>query len=396
MEGVHGSHENPFRPQTTTVVAMYPLSESQINFIQRDILARGIQLESLQQDLLDHLCCVMENELTAEDDFETFYRQRITYLYKRDLREIEEETRSLLTFKNYYAMKKIMLLSGGLLAFFLVTGLVLKFLHLPGAAAMLVLGVGLLNFVFLPLLVSLKIRENRSKREKLIAGLATLCGMLMSIGLIFKVMHWPGANVLVVTGFGALLLLFLPVYFFTGIRSPETKINTIVSSVIILSSVSLILILVRSPKATQDLYATTTASVLRSEQILNVEYKKLQELQLDRAKAFYGNEIYDLCQHLKKYLILSEIGSNELKMAEGHYISEGSAEVYFSRDSKAWQQLTAADNAINSYNKTLPRGAMRLDRINGIRNQRIADAINQLIQTQIMVVQNSITKIKRA
>lgn len=396
MEGVHGSHESPFRPQTTTVVAMYPLSESQINFIQQDILARGIQLESLQQDLLDHLCCVMENELTAEDDFETFYRQRITHFYKRDLREIEEETRTLLTFKNYYAMKKIMLLSGGLLAFFLVTGLVLKFLHLPGAAASLILGVAILNFVFLPLLVTLKIRENRSKREKLIAGLATLCGMLMSIGLIFKVMHWPGANALIVTGFGALLLLFLPVYFFTGVQNPETKINTIVSSVIILSSASLILILVRSPKATQDLYATTTASVLRSEQILNVEYKKLQELQLDQATTFSGNEVYDLCQQLKKHLIRSETGSNDLKLSEGHYLSEGSAEDYFSGESQAAEQLTAAENAIKTYNQSLPQGAMRLDEVKSIRKQRIADAINQLIQTQMMVLQNSMLQSKGA
>ncbi|MBS1535966.1 MAG: hypothetical protein JST78_12900 [Bacteroidetes bacterium] len=367
---------------------MYLLTDAQIEFIRRDLLAQGIQLEGLQQDLLDHICCVVEHELAAEDDFEAFYQQRIKHFYKRELREIEEETIALLTFKNYYIMKKIMLLSGGVLTALLVVGLTLKFMHLPGAAVMLVLGVAILNFVFLPLLFTLKIKEKQTSREKAISGIATICGMLMSIGLIFKVMHWPGANMLIVVGFGALLLVFLPVYFFTGIRQAETKVNTIVSSVIILSAASLILILVRSPKATEDVYAATTASVLRSEQILKNQQLQIQKLSINDTAEITGNEVYDLCQNIKKYLIRCETGGAELDIAQGKYITEGSAEDYFAQATPAANDLAKVNDAISKYNRSLGTSSAKIEDLTGIQKQRVADAIQRLIQTQMMVLQN--------
>ncbi len=373
---------------------MYLLSDDQIEFVRRDILAQGIRNEGLQQDLLDHICCVVEHELAAEDDFEAFYQQRIKHFYKRELREIEEETIALLTFKNYYVMKKIMLLSGGLLTALLIIGLILKFMHLPGAAALLVLGVGVLNFVFLPLLFTLKIKEKQTLREKAVSGLATFCGMLMSIGLIFKVMHWPGANMLIVIGFGALLLVFLPVYFFTGIRQAETKVNTIVSSVIILSAASLILILVRSPKASQDLYAATTESILRGEQILQTQKQQNQKWAISDTVDVTGNEIYDVCQDLKKYLIECETGGAELDTAQGKYITEGSAEDYFGAESKAALNLQKVQKAIAQYNATAPGGSLKLDDLSEVQKQRVPEVLNRLIQTQIMVLQNKMLQQK--
>lgn len=373
---------------------MYLLTDEQIEFIRRDLLAQGIHREGLQQDLLDHICCVVEHELAAEDDFEVFYQQRIKHFYKRELKEIEEETIALFTFKNYYLMKKIMLLSGGVLTALLVVGLTLKFMHLPGAAVLLVLGVALLNFVFLPLLFTLKIKENKTLREKAISGIATFCGMLMSIGLIFKVMHWPGANMLIVVGFGALLLVFLPVYFFTGIRQPETKVNTIVSSVIILSAASLILILVRSPKASQDIYAATTESILRSEQILQTQKLQNQKLVMSDTADMTGNEIYDVCQDLKKYLIECETGGAELDIAHGKYITEGSAEDYFGAESKAALNLQKAQKAIAQYNASAPGGSLKLDDLSEVQKQRVPEVLNRLIQTQMMVLQNKMLQQK--
>src|SRR5678815_1485779 len=91
---------------------MYTLSNEQLDFISSDIRARGVELESLQQDLLDHVCCIIEQNLEAGGDFEGYYLATIQTFYKTELKEIEEETLFLLTNKNYYAMKKIMLFSG--------------------------------------------------------------------------------------------------------------------------------------------------------------------------------------------------------------------------------------------------------------------------------------------
>jgi hypothetical protein len=67
---------------------MYQLSEQQIAFILDDISARGIETDSLQQDLLDHICCVIEHGLEENGDFGAFYQTIIQTFYKMDLREI--------------------------------------------------------------------------------------------------------------------------------------------------------------------------------------------------------------------------------------------------------------------------------------------------------------------
>lgn len=83
---------------------MYTLSDYQIDFILRDIRRHGIHMESLQQNLLDHICIIIEQNLEADGDFEQFYAETIPTFYKQELREIEEETIFLLTHKKPYLL----------------------------------------------------------------------------------------------------------------------------------------------------------------------------------------------------------------------------------------------------------------------------------------------------
>ena len=76
---------------------MYSISDQQIEFILRDLSANGIQTESLQYDLLDHICIIIEQNLEEEGDFDQFYAATVKTFYKQELREIEEETKFLLT-----------------------------------------------------------------------------------------------------------------------------------------------------------------------------------------------------------------------------------------------------------------------------------------------------------
>lgn len=75
---------------------MYSLNEQQLDFILSDIHARGITLESLQYDLLDHICVIIEQKLEKAEDFEQCYEATIKAFYRQDLREIEEATIFLL------------------------------------------------------------------------------------------------------------------------------------------------------------------------------------------------------------------------------------------------------------------------------------------------------------
>ncbi len=63
---------------------MYILSEQQIDFILNDIKIRGVEMEDLQLNLLDHICCIVEYELEPGGNFEHFYQKTIPRFFKKD------------------------------------------------------------------------------------------------------------------------------------------------------------------------------------------------------------------------------------------------------------------------------------------------------------------------
>jgi hypothetical protein len=85
---------------------MYCLNDQQIDFILSDIHARGVRLESLQYDLLDHICVIIERQLEKEEDFESCYEATIGTFYRQELREIEEETFFMLDCRNRLVLSR--------------------------------------------------------------------------------------------------------------------------------------------------------------------------------------------------------------------------------------------------------------------------------------------------
>ena len=67
---------------------MYVLSDIQIDFIRNDLRARGITRVELQDDLLDHVCCIIERNLKSDGDFEGYYQQIIPTFYRNILKSI--------------------------------------------------------------------------------------------------------------------------------------------------------------------------------------------------------------------------------------------------------------------------------------------------------------------
>ena len=289
---------------------MYQISDQQIDYILNDISARGVEMESLQQNLLDHICCIIETNLEENGDFESFYQKTIKTFYKDELWEIEEETLQLLTFKNYYTMKKVMIVSGTFSAAAMILGIIFKFMHWPGASALIVLGIGISSLIFLPLLFTLKLKEQQNTKDKIGLGLITISGILLCLSVLFKVMHWPGANILGITFIIVLGLLFLPYNFYSGIRNPERKTNTITMSILIIIFCGLWLTLIRTPQASRTIKIDDTYTLLRETQILTNEINYLKSLKKDSVinTDKIGNEIFNTCHDLKSIVIKHETG----------------------------------------------------------------------------------------
>ena len=337
---------------------MYRISDQQIDYILNDIGARGVEMESLQQNLLDHICCVIENNLEANGDFESFYKKTIQTFYKDALWEIEEETILLLTFKNYYTMKKIMIISGTFSAIVMSIGILFKFMHWPGASACIVLGIVISSLVFLPLLFTLKAKEKQSIKDKLILGLATISGILISLAILFKIMHWPGANMMGTTFVIIMLALYIPLSFFSGIKNPEAKINTIVTTIIMIMGSGLFLTLVNSKPTTRNLSDSEIEYLADDELMIMKEAENLYEISendtsltksIIRVKA-----ILKICSELKSDLLEFEIGyktiTKDLKNKNVHVSNALVSQVFGSNRALYENKIKKLNTLINEQN----------------------------------------------
>lgn len=230
---------------------MYIINDQQMDFILNDIRRRGIKLESLQQNLLDHVCILIENNLEENGDFEHFYSSVIKDFYQHELREIEEETLFLLTLTNNHPMKKAMIISGTFSITAFAGGAFCKVMESHLTDFLLFLAFLSFVFLFIPLTVLVKIKEKIASRDRLtlvsgvIAGLLYFfCMLLKDPGLPkFLDPRWPHMDIiwlgLWLTGLAIALFIFIPAYFFSGIRKPETKTNTIVISIFLVAFIGI-------------------------------------------------------------------------------------------------------------------------------------------------------------
>ena len=325
---------------------MYSVSEQQIDYILNDIRRNGVEMEDLQLNLLDHVCCIIEQNLKDGDDFESFYQKTIQQFYKKQLWEIEEETITLLTFKNYYAMKKSMIVSGTVSVGALLCGSFFKIMHWPGANALLVFGITLMSFAFLPLMFLLKNKELNNKRDKLITGIGVLMGMMLCMSTLFKIMHWPGASVLWISTSAVSIFVFIPIYFFSGIRKPETKVNTIVTTIILIGATGLLFTLTSLRKSRQ-LTNLFMYDYLRNEQLISMLQSKSPK------PSTIAAEIQNACAKTKSFVLEDALDVNTIPSdfeSKNLVLLEGSLGPSFQENGRGEKLLGDLKTLIEKYN----------------------------------------------
>jgi hypothetical protein len=332
---------------------MYCITDEQIEYILNDIRRNGVEMEDLQLNLLDHICCIMEQELKETDDFEQFYQDTVRRFYKTELREIETETINLLTFKNYYAMKKVMLMSGASSVTAFIIGTVFKIMHWPGANILILLAIVTFSLVFLPIIYFLKSREATDNRQKAVVGMACITGIVFSLGILFKIMHWPGTNVL---GMSAILLAafgLLPLYFFTGIRHPETKMNTIMVSILLTGAIGLMFAMVNL-RQSNPLAQARMDNYLQAEALLNnLSYKTAHTDTLSK-------DIIATCEAIKSMVLQNAIDAPALPAGKKPLIKEESPGGDFYGDGAGVKLVQQLRNAVSRYNAAQTNPAARI------------------------------------
>ena len=251
---------------------MYKVTDEQVDFLLNEVRARGVTIEDLQWNLVDHMCCIIEEEMSETDDFHQFFSTLLPRFFNDNLREIQEESELLLTFKHFYAMKKTLNISGLVAVVLTFFGAILKVMHWPGASPCIILGITSFSFVFLPLMIALKFKDETSKGDKLVLSFGFLIGIFTSLGFLAKIMHWPYANILMLSGLTAFIFVYVPLYFFTRFRKPELKFNTTVNTVLMMACGGLIFTMYNLGYSVK-----TEESSRQAYQLLNDEVQKISD-----------------------------------------------------------------------------------------------------------------------
>ena len=224
---------------------MYQITDENIDFILEDLNKRGIQTESLQLNLLDHICILIEENLEEGADFHQFYAETIKSFYKKELSELETETNYLL-YQNNLIMKKALIISGLCAAGGFIAGSIGKIFLARLTDFFLFFGFASFVLFFLPLVFIVLLKGFKSRYDLIIYGSGTLsvilyfvCMMIKCFGGLLFNLHLDnyesGWLVMWLTGLAIGAFVFVPAYLINGLRKPESKIPAIIISILLIA-----------------------------------------------------------------------------------------------------------------------------------------------------------------
>ncbi|RYZ51844.1 MAG: hypothetical protein EOP49_10825 [Sphingobacteriales bacterium] len=159
-------------------------------------------------------------------------------------------------------MKKALIISGTMSAAGFIIGSLFKLMFWPGAGALLIASILLVSLVFLPLLCIINVREKPAVRDRLIMVSGTMTGSLYCLSMLSLLQRWPIKHEIWMITLGVCFFLFIPLYFFTGIRNHATRMNTIISTVLLVAAtgVQFTMTALRPERTTVVKQAALTAS----------------------------------------------------------------------------------------------------------------------------------------
>jgi hypothetical protein len=222
----------------------FELTEQQIDLISAYIKENGVAQDELHDDLLDHVCTSIETQLQQGKSFEEAFHYTLNLFGPGGLKQVQNETFELLTEMNAI-MKKLTFGFGLTSTFLLLAGTIFKLMHWPGANIMVLLGTGLLVLGYLPMILAHKLKE--SPKGEALLHLTGFVGLTVtSVGVLFKILHWPGAAVLLLGGMAVLAFGYVPIYFIKRYKTSVNKPVTVSSSMVAVACLILIFALMKT------------------------------------------------------------------------------------------------------------------------------------------------------
>ena len=212
------------------------LSEKQVNQIFDILVEQGVSYEALQIDLLDHICCMVEEKMDNGKDFGQSLTLSIQEFGLGNLSEVQETTIHLLTIK-LRKMKKVVGILGIVSAILVIAGVLFKVNHFPGAGMMLVIGLISACAMVIPFMAYFEMIKKKNILQVIGIASGYVSAILLTLATLFKIMHWPGFFQLYFPGLILLVFVFLPINTWKNYKMAENKIMAFAKSLLVLAAV---------------------------------------------------------------------------------------------------------------------------------------------------------------
>jgi hypothetical protein len=135
-------------------------------------------------------------------------------------------------------MKQKIYILGLATAIIVFLGTLFKVNHWPGAAILLVSGISILVFVFLPLALVSSYKAEGSKGKRLLYIVTWLTAFIVFAAMLFKIQHWAGAGLLMLVSIPFPFVVFLPVFLMSRSGNSKENIYNTVSVLFLLMLIS--------------------------------------------------------------------------------------------------------------------------------------------------------------
>lgn len=204
-------------------------------------------------------------------------------------------------------------------------------------------------------------------------------------------MHWPGGNGLLwLTAIGISTFLLIPIYLFTGIRNPDTRLNTIVTTIILVGATGLLFTMVNLRPSQKQLLLKMYTYV-QNEALL----KKLQKsIKTDNELTV---DINNTAEQLKRLIVQHTVGipsiPEDFEKRNIVVEEENLGGDFYKEDGQGTILFSHLKEAVNKYNSTLldgeknkiPLDRFQADKIGSYNNYLV---LNYLVQLQMYLATN--------
>lgn len=222
---------------------MEPLTDQQVMRVRDHVRVNGVEQESLINDLTDHICTDIEERLARGQPFDQALAEAASLFGANGLRQIQLDTFELLNEIND-TMKKAAFIIGLLATTLLLSGTIFKLMHWIGANVQVLIGASLLVLAYFPILLRYKLKESPSNERLMhIAGFLGIT--LTTLGVQFKIFHWPGASFLLISGMAALAFLYVPLYYYARYKVSNNRPVTLSTGLVAMTCLILVFALMQ-------------------------------------------------------------------------------------------------------------------------------------------------------